>query len=102
MKPSRKCSWIGIGASLVSVLALLLLVVLPTHRYEWMANLDPASVLPDDPSADDRKLFARFLLLLVLGLQGMMYRTSRGIPGKGIAIAIAGLGVAIWALRWLP
>lgn len=102
MKPSRKCPWIRIGASLASLLALLLLVVLPTHRYEWMADLDPLSVLPDDPSADDRKRFTHFLLLLVLSLQGMMYRGSRGIPGKRAAIAIASLCVTVWMLRWLP
>lgn len=102
MKTSWKHTLLVVGAQLGSLLTLLLLIALPVNRYDWFAEMDPGTIVPLDPTTDDRRLVANLLLLLIVVLQCLMYRCSRGPGGRMLALVIIVWSLAIWLLRWWP
>jgi hypothetical protein len=85
---------------------LLVLAVLPAHKYGWMEDIDPAI----DPAAledgsGNRLVFATLVLLLAVGLQALGWWLAAPVPGArrhllpGLCIA-ALLGLWAWKF-WL-
>lgn len=104
---TRAWRWLGHAASAAG---LLVLAVLPGHKYGWMEDIDPAI----DPAAledgsGNRVVFATLVLLLAVGLQALGWWLAA--PGAGVGagarrhllpgLCIAAL-LAVWAWKfWL-
>jgi len=100
-KPVPAWAWLGYA---LSVAGLLVLLVLPGHKYAWMAELDPAT----DPAAladgsGNRFVFATVCMLLAVSLQ--LWWLLRAGPTHGLrhrvapALLIVALMV-LWGLKF--
>lgn len=94
-------AWLAYAAT---ALGLLVLAVLPGHKYAWMEAVDPAT----DPAAlldgaGNRVVFATVVMLLAVGLQALWLlkagrthgRAHRVVPGLLIVAVLA-----LWVLKF--
>lgn len=94
-------AWLAYAASAV---ALLVLWVLPGHKYAWMEAVDPTI----DPAAlvdgsGNRWVFATVVTLLAVGLQALWLLKAGRARGTGHLVAPCLLIVAVlalWALKF--
>ena len=101
--PSRPPAWAWLAYA-ASGLALLVLCLLPDHKYAWMAAVDPAT----DPAAlvdgsGNRAVFATLVMVVAVGLQGLWLLRGGRVRGAGHRVAPWVLIVAVlavWALKF--
>ena len=90
------------AAYILDVALVVLLVVVPTHAYEWMRDMDPTvDQLPEDPYRDVRLIGTLVPLLAVIGLHGLCIArdASARVRLKNTILA-AGLAL-LWAWRFV-
>ncbi len=101
---ARPTAWLAWLAHAASAAALLLLAVLPAHKYAWMDGIDPGV----DPAAledasGNRQLVMALCVLLALGLQALaLWRGWRHGGGRGQRVAALVLVLALlaaWAFK---
>jgi hypothetical protein len=94
-------AWLAYAAGLAG---LLVLAVLPGHKYAWMATVDPAT----DPAAlldgsGNRTVLATLVMLAVVGLQLLwLLKAGRGHGRRHRVLPcllIAGV-LALWGLKF--
>ena len=96
-------AWLGHTAG---SLGLLVLLVLPSHKYAWMAavdgSTDPAAL---EDASGNRLLWATFVMLLASGVQvlGLVKTGSmHGTRHRAVACLLMAAVVAVWAFKFWP
>jgi ABC-type maltose transport system permease subunit len=100
---SRPPAWAWLAYA-ASALGLLVLAVLPGHKYAWMEAVDPAV----DPTAlvdgsGNRVVFATVVMLLAVGLQGLWLLKAGRAHGTGHRVApclLIAAVLALWMLKF--
>lgn len=100
-KPAPAWAWLAYAASAAGVLVLL---VLPGHKYAWMAAVDPAT----DPAAladasGNRFVFATVCMLLAVGLQLWWLLKAGPVHGRRHRVAPCLLIITLlvlWGLKF--
>ena len=99
MRLPRGSAWRWVAQGLYAV-CLAGLSLLPSHRYGWMRELDPAvSTLPEDGSGN-RLVFAAALLGVALVAQLLAARVAAGPRARWMALGLALLAAAVWWVRF--
>lgn len=100
-KPQRAWAWLGYAASAAG---LLVLSLLPGHKYAWMDAVDPAT----DPAAledgsGNRFLFATVVMLVAVGLQALSLLQAgpaHGARRRVLPCLLIAAVLALWGLKF--
>ena len=100
-KPVPAWAWLGYAASAAGLLVLL---VLPGHKYDWMAAVDPATdpAALADPSGN-RFLFATVVMVAAVVVQALWFfkaGLAHGPRHRMLPCLLAAAVVALWALKF--
>ena len=101
--PKRAPVWAWVAYA-ATALGLLVLAVLPGHKYAWMSAVDAAT----DPSAledgsGNRALFAAVVMVLAVGLQALwLLKAGRahGLGHRVVPCLLIAAVLAVWALKF--
>ena len=102
-KPLPAWAWLGYAASAAGLLVLL---VLPGHKYAWMEAVDPATAPAAlEDGSGNRLLFATVVTALAVGVQLLWLLKawhSHGPRHRVVPCVFILAVLAVWALKfWL-
>jgi len=102
-RPKEKSGWAWLGHA-ASGFGLLVLALLPGHKYAWMQAVDPAT----DPAAledasGNRLVLATLVMLLAVGLQALGLFKGASVNSARHRVAawlLMAAVVAVWAVKF--
>lgn len=82
------------------VAGLLVILVLPSHQYDWMQQMDPSIGGVPENSGSNNGIFALLLLLSISAGQIFVILKTRNRAEKIAGIALIFLAMGVWLVKF--
>lgn len=84
---------------LLSICGLVIFLVLPRNKYEWMQEVDPSiSVSQIENDSSNGMLFTLLFLIIIIATQVGLVATASSKKEKIASITLTSLAIGFWLL----